>query len=148
VKFIIFALIPLILSIGIISAIPFSDAVDYSPRNVSIKGTLIQSHTQDANTFWIILYDDKGTLVTSTDNGLVVLRFDFEDHDKCYAKENTFCLISVITESRNADWTKAGDVATIILEYPEKISFSALSGELVTNTFEFNIDKLRDISSN
>jgi len=121
---------------------------DYSPRNVSIKGKLIQSHSLTGDIFWIILYEDKGTLVTTSENGVIVIRFDFIDHDKCYAKENTYCLKAILTETKNTRFTKVGDVTTIILEYPEKISFSVLSGELVTNTFELNIEKLRNITPN
>jgi len=121
---------------------------DYSPRNVSIKGTLIQSQSWVGDVFWIILYEDKGTLVTTSQNGVIVIKFDFIDNDKCYDKENTYCLKAIVTETKNTRFSKVGDETTIILEYPEKISFSVLSGELVTNTFEFNIEKLRNITSN
>jgi len=94
------------------------------------------------------LYDDKGTLVTTSENGVIVIRFDFVDHDKCYDAENTFCLKAILTETKNTKFTEVGDESTIILEYPEKISFSVLSGQLVANTFEFSIDKLRNITSN
>jgi len=30
--------------------------------------------------FWLILHDDNGVLVTTSDNGVIVIRFDFVDH--------------------------------------------------------------------
>ena len=97
-------------------------------------------------TFWTILDENKGTLVTSSNNGVIVIRFDFQDHEKCYDAPNTFCLIATITETKNSYFTKVGDQATIILEFPDKLTFSFLSGDLVTNTFELDILKMFEIN--
>ena len=119
---------------------------DYSPRNVSMKGQLEQSMPFVNDTFWTILGEDDGVLVTNSENGVIVIRFDFQDHEKCYDRPDTFCLLATLTETKNTVFTEVGDKATIILEYPDKLTFSVLSGELVTNNFDIEIKKLRDIS--
>ena len=50
------------------------------------------------------------------------------------------------SETKNTVFTQVGDQATIILEYPDKLTFSILSGELVTNTFDIEIEKLRELN--
>jgi len=118
---------------------------DYSPRDVSIKGSLTQSQSFVGDVFWVILEQDKGVLVATSDQGVIVIRFDFKDHDKCYDTPDTFCLNATIQETKNTHFTKVGDVVNIIIEYPEKLTFSVLSGELVANNFEITIEKLREI---
>jgi len=136
----------LILSISILSVIPFSNAVEYSPQNLSIRLHITNNPGMVGDTFWTILNENKGTLVTSSNNGVIVIRFDFQDHEKCYDTPNTFCLVATITETKNSYFTKVGDQATIILEFPDKLTFSILSGELVTNTFDLDIIKMTKIN--
>ena len=131
---------------GVESKSTTENSEDYSPRNVSIKGKLVQSQPFINDIFWTILQDDKGVLVATSENGIIVIRFDFQDHDKCYDRPNTFCLIATLTETKNTVFTKVGDQATIILEYPDKLTFSILSGELVTNNFDIEIKKLRELN--
>ena len=123
-----------------------SHAEDYSPRNISVKAKLLRSQSLVGDIFWIIIEEDRGTIVVSSQKGIIVIRFEFQDHEKCYDKQNTFCLKAALTETKNTYFTKVGDEATIILEYPNKLTFSILSGELVTNTFELEIEKLRKIN--
>ncbi len=130
---------------GVESISTTENSENYSPRNVSIKGKLVQSQPFINDIFWTILEDDKGVLVATSENGIIVIRFDFQDHDLCYDRPNTFCLIATLTETKNTEFTEVGDEATIILEYPDKLTFSVLSGELVTNTFDIEIEKLREI---
>lgn len=140
-SFLIFALIPLI-------ALSMSDLYaqsDYSPRDVSIKGSLTQSQSFVGDVFWVILEQDKGVLVATSDKGVIVIRFDFKDHDKCYDTPDTFCLSATIQETKNTFFTQVGDEVNIIIEYPEKLTFSVLSGKLVANNFEITIEKLREI---
>ncbi len=118
---------------------------DYSPRDVSIKGSLTQSQSFVGDVFWVILQQDKGVLVATSDDGVIVIRFDFKDHDKCYDTPDTFCLNATIQETKNTIFTKAGDEVNIIIEYPDKLTFSVISGELVSNNFEISIEKLREI---
>jgi hypothetical protein len=133
----------LILSICFLSIIPFSYASEISddPRNISIKANLSQSFGMTGDVFWLILHESDGVLVTTSDNGVIVIRFDFVNHDKCYDSSDTFCLRATITETKNTYFTKPGDESTIILEFPDKLTFSFLSGELVTNTFDLDIQK-------
>jgi len=138
----IFFIIPLLT----IFLIPLTFAEESeTPRNISMKAKLTQSHSLTGDTFWTILHEDKGVLVTTSENGIIVIRFDFVDHDKCYDTPNTFCLKATITETKNTYFTEPGDEATIILEFPDKLTFSILSGDLVTNTFDLNIERLREI---
>ena len=129
-----------------ISLIPILDvfaSID-SPRNLSIKSTLTENPGTTGDVFWLILYDEKGTLVTTSDNGVIVIRFDFVDHDKCYDTPDTYCLRATFTDTKNTYFTKTGDEATIILEgHSDLLTFSILSGELVTNTFELEIENIR-----
>ena len=92
---------------------------EYSSRDVSIKAKLSDSNGFTGDTFWTILHEEKGVLVTTSDNGVIVIRFDFVDHDKCYDTPNTFCLKATITDTKNTYFTEPGDEATIIFEYPE-----------------------------
>ena len=140
------SLILLTLIIGLFSIIPFLDVyaeID-SPRNISLKSTLNENPGTTSDVFWLILYDDNGTLVTTSENGVIVIRFDFIDHDKCYDTPDTYCLRATFTDTKNTYFTQPGDEATIILEgYSDTLTFSILSGELVTNTFELNIHDTR-----
>jgi len=139
------ALFPLVFS----SIDNFNDVfadTEYSPQNISLRSHITNNPGMVADTFWTILNEDKGTLVTSSNNGVIVIRFDFQDHEKCYDTPNTFCLIATITETKNSYFTKVGDQATIILEFPDKLTFSVLSGELVTNTFDLDIVKMFEIN--
>jgi len=144
---IVLAIIPLILLIGIIPVLPFTDAEEkYTDQNISIRASLVIEWDRLANISWTLLEEDKGTFVISSNEGVIVIRFDFQEHDKCFDKPNTYCLRATITDSKNTYFSKVGDEATIILEYPDKLSYSFLSGDLVTNTFEFNIKKIVDTS--
>ncbi len=131
---------------GVESISTTENSEDYSPRNVSIKAKFVQSQTFRNDIFWIILEDDKGVFVATSENGIIVIGFDFQDHDKCYDIPNTFCLIATLTETQNTVFTEVDDQVTIILEYPDKLTFSFLSGELVTNTFDSEIKKLRELN--
>lgn len=112
-------------------------------RNISLKSKLTSNPGMTGDIFWLILHENDGVLVTTSDNGVIVIRFDFVDHDKCYDTLDTFCLKATFTETKNSYFTEPGDEATIIVEYPDKLTFSILSGELVTNTFDMDIQKLR-----
>lgn len=123
----------------VISVTVFPD----SPRNVSLKAQLSQNPGMTGDIFWLIMHNDEGTLVTTSDSGVIVIRFDFIDHDKCYDTPDTFCLKATLTDTKNSYFTESGDEATIIVEYPDQLTFSILSGELVTNTFDLDIQKIK-----
>ena len=123
----------------VISVTVYSD----SPRNISVKAKLSQNSGMTGDIFWLIMYHDNGVLVTTSENGVVVIRFDFVDHDKCYDTPETFCLRATFTDTKNTYFAETGDEATIIIEFPDKLTFSILSGEIVTNTFELEIKKMR-----
>jgi len=119
---------------------------DYSPRNVFIKGEFVRSQPFRDDMFWTVLEDDKGVFGGTSENGIIVMKFDFQDHDKCYDRLHTFCLIATLTETQNTVFTEVGDQLTIILEYPDKLTFSFLSGELVGNTFDSEIKELSELN--
>jgi len=56
--------------------------------------------------FWLILHEKNGVLITTSDNGVIVIQFDFADHDKCYDSSDTFYLKATLTETKNSYFTE------------------------------------------
>ena len=93
--------------------------------------------------FWTIVDGEVGTIVTSSINGLTVIRMDMTQSDSCEELPNTVCLDATITNTKNTLFTEGGVTAKMIFEMPHKQKISILSGELATLELELELEKMR-----
>ena len=128
-----------------VSMVPFTLADDepYVLSHFSAKGVITENNPFGGAVFWTIVDGDVGTIVTTSINGLAVIRVDMTQSDSCEELPNTVCLDSTITNTKNTIFTKPGDTAKIVFEMPHKQKISILSGELATLELELDLEKMR-----
>jgi len=140
-KFLVVSLCALI----VLSVVPFSFAENqpYVLSHFSAKGVVTENNPFGGIVFWTIVDGQTGTIVTSSINGLTVIRLDMTQSDTCEELVNTVCLDATITDTKNTLFTKKGDTARMVFEMPNKQSISILSGELATLEMELDIKKIK-----
>ena len=128
-----------------ISVIPFSFAENqpYVLSHFSAKGVVSENNPFGGIVFWTIVDGQSGTVVTSSINGLTVIRLDMTQSDGCEELANIVCLDATITNTKNTLFTKKGDTSKMVFEMPNKQSISILSGELATLEMELDIKKIK-----
>jgi len=145
--FLIFALILLVFSIGIVSTLSNSYAENepYVLSHFSAKGTITENNPFSGAVFWTQVNGDKGIIVTSSPNGVVVFRLDMKQSDACPELPNTVCLDSTITSIKNSQYglVKVGDQAKMVFEMPKKQTITMQSGDLEELVFELDISKMK-----
>ncbi len=146
-KSIIFTLILLVFSIGTVSTLSNSYAENepYVLSHFSAKGTITENNPFGGAVFWTLVSGDKGTIVTSSPNGVVVFRLDMKQSDICPELPNTVCLDSTITSIKNSqyDLVKVGDQVKMVFEMPKKQTITMQSGDLAELVFELDISKMK-----
>ncbi len=144
---IIFALIPLVLSIGIVSTLSNSYAENepYVLSHFSVKGTITENNPFGGAVFWTLISGDQGTIVTSSPTGVIVFRMDMKQSDSCPELTNTVCLDSTITSIKNSKFgfVEVGDQAKMVFEMPKKQTITIQSGNLAELVIELDISKMR-----
>jgi len=143
---IIFALIPIVLSIGIVSiSNSYAENEPYVLSHFSAKGTITENNPFGGAVFWTLVNGDKGTIVTSSPNGVVIFRLDMKQSDDCPELPNTVCLDSTITSIKNAqyDLVSVGDEAKMVFEMPKKQTITMQSGKLTEFVIELDISKMK-----
>jgi len=145
--FLIFALILLVFYLGTISTLSNSYAENepYVLSHFSAKGTITENNPFGGAVFWTLVSGDKGTIVTSSPNGVVVFRLDMKQSDICPELPNTVCLDSTITSIKNSqhDLVKVGDQAKMVFEMPKKQTITMQSGEIAELVIELDISKMK-----
>lgn len=128
-----------------VSVIPFTlaDEEPYVLSHFSAKGVITENNPFGGAVFWTIVDGEVGTIVTSSINGLTVIRMDMTQSDSCEELSNTVCLDASITSTKNTLFTEEGVTAKIIFEMPNRQKISILSGELATLDLELNLEKIR-----
>jgi len=144
---IIFALIPLVLSIGIVSTLSNSYAQNepYVLSHFSAKGTITENNPFGGAVFWTLVSGDQGTIVTSSPTGVTVLRLDMKQSDSCPELTNIVCLDSTIKSIKNSKFgfVEVGDQVKIVFEMPKKQTITMQSGKLAELVIELDISKMR-----
>ena len=128
-----------------VSVIPFTlaDEEPYVLSHFSAKGVITENNPFGGAVFWTIVDGEDGTIVTSSINGLTVIRMHMTQSDSCEELSNTVCLDASITSTKNTLFTEEGVTAKIIFEMPDRQKISILSGELATLDLELNLEKIR-----
>lgn len=128
-----------------VSVIPFTlaDEEPYVLSHFSAKGVITENNPFGGAVFWTIVDGEDGTIVTSSINGLTVIRMHMKQSDSCEELSNTVCLDATITSTKNTLFTEEGVTAKIIFEMPNRQKISILSGELATLELELDLEKMR-----
>ena len=140
---IIFALIPLILSIGIAPALSFAENEPYVLSHFSTKGKITENNPFRNLVLWTLISGDQGTIVISSQNGIIVFRLDVKQSDSCPELVNTVCIDSTITSVKNSQFgfVQVGDQANMVFEMPNKQTITMQSGNLESLVVEIDISK-------
>lgn len=101
-NFISFALIPLVLSVGIIPAFSYADQTIFRAKGVIVGEDI------NGGRLWVDISGDKATTIVFWDLGRVLTRYDVTSSSDC---EQVFsiCLSAIATYTHNAAATKLGD---------------------------------------
>jgi len=135
-------IIPLILSLGIVPALPFANAGElYSLSHFSVKGIVSEGGLLAGKKMWTIIDGDKGTLVRGSPDGVHIYRLDVKPYHTCYDDARVICLDVTITGGKNMQFTKIGDNAVLVFNMPQKQKISIMSGELETLGIDLDIEK-------
>jgi len=141
---IVLAIIPLILSMGIIPAISFAENERYVLSHFSTKGKITENNPFGGAPMWTLISGDQGTLVTSTSSGIVVIRLDLKPSDSCPEFPDIVCLDSTVTSIKNSffGFIVVGDQLKMVFAAPDKQKITIQSGELAELVIELDLSKV------
>ncbi len=135
-------IIPLILSLGIVPALPLANAGElYSLSHFSVKGTVSESGLLAGKKMWTIIDGNEGTLVRGSPDGIHIYRLDVKPYHTCYDDAKVICLDVTITGGKNMQFAKIGDTAVLVFNMPQTQKISIMSGELETLGIDLDIEK-------
>jgi len=142
--FVIFALVPLILSIGIVTTISNSYALDlYSLDQISTRGQIINENPFDGSIIWTQIEGENGVIVATSDHGIVTIRFDVQQIDACIDSPDLVCLVATITETKNALHASEGDRAEMVFDMPYRQTITVLDGEFASLILELDLQSVK-----
>ena len=121
----------------------FAQNEPYVLSHFSAKGTVTENNPFGGIVFWTIVNGEEGTIVTSFEDGIRVIRLAMEQSDSCPDLPDTVCLDAIVTSAKNTLLTKVADDAKIVFEMPHKQTITILSGELETLEIVVNLEKIK-----
>ena len=129
---------------GIIPVISLSDAAEEPIvlSHFSAKSIVVDENQFTDRVFWTMVNGEKGTVVSSTPDGITVIRMSMTQNDSCNDLTDVVCLDATITQVKNAPNAKNGDTLRMIFDLPEKQLIGITSGALETLKVELDIQKL------
>lgn len=90
-----------------------------------------------------IIDGDKGTIIHSTDNGLVVVRLELSESEACILKLSTICFDAKVTKVRGTD-IQVGDEVNLTIDLENKKEFiSVVSGQFQGENIVIDLTKTR-----
>ncbi|HSD05476.1 MAG TPA: hypothetical protein VLB45_06985 [Nitrosopumilaceae archaeon] len=90
-----------------------------------------------------IIDGDKGTIIHSTDNGLVVVRLELSESEACILKLSTICFDAKVTKVRGTD-IQVGDEINLTIDLENKKEFlSVVSGQFQGENIVIDLVKTR-----
>ena len=98
----VFALIPLILSVGIVPAFSYADQTTFRAKGVVVGEDI------NGGILWIDVSGDKAVTIVAWDLGRVLTRYDVTPSSDC-EPIYSICLSATATYTHNAAATKLGD---------------------------------------
>jgi len=142
--FLIFALIPLILSIGIVTTLTNSYALDlYSLDQISTRGQITNENPFGGSIIWTQIEGPDGVIVATSDHGIVTIRFNVQQIDTCIDSPNLVCLVAIVTETKNALHVFEGDRAEMVFDMPYTQTITVLDGELASLILELDLKSVK-----
>ena len=127
-----------------ISALSNTYALDiYTLDKVSTKGHIIGNNPFAGNTIWTVLEGDTGTIIATSDHGIVTIRFNTEQNKMCLDSPSKLCLDATIYETKNSIDVKNGDTIQIIFDMPTKQTITVKSGNLKSLQLELILDSTK-----
>jgi len=132
----------LIILVGFTFNFSFAEDEPYVLSHFYAKSVVSENNPFGGKVFWTIVDGQTGTVVTSSNKGVTVIRLDMTQSDSCEKLADIVCLDATITDTKNTLFTKNGDTAKFVFEMPNKQSISILSGDLATLEIELDIKKM------
>lgn len=127
-----------------ISTLSNTYALDmYTLDKVSTKGHIIGNNPFAGNTIWTVLEGDTGTIIATSDHGIVTIRFNTEQNKICLDSPSKLCLDATIYETKNAMDVKPGDTLQIVFDMPTKQIITIKSGNLKSLQIELILDSVK-----
>lgn len=134
----------LLISVILISTISNTYALDiYTLDKVSTKGHIIGGNPFVGNAVWTILEGDTGTIVATSNHGIVTIRFNTEQNQSCLDSPSKICLSATVYETKNSISVQKGDIIEMIFDMPIRQQITIKSGDLESLQLELILDSVK-----
>ena len=119
----------------------FADKENMMLSHFYAKTIVVSDDDYTKQVFWMLIHGDVGTIVSSTSNGVIIMRINLYDRDQCEDLENIVCLEAKVLES-NEQNVHVGDSMKITFDMPHKVTVKISDGILHAEEFDLEILKL------
>ncbi|PBO84727.1 MAG: hypothetical protein COA77_07740 [Thaumarchaeota archaeon] len=134
-----------IIVITMVGSIQFSDAAT-NPVHVYHfnRGVVDEQSPFAGEVLWTLINGNEGTIVHSSDHGVVVVRFSLSYSDVCIESIGIICLDGKVTQFKNTDSHNEGEDLKIIIDATNNEEIiSMINGPLAGVDVKINLTKIK-----